>query len=667
MLLSNIFIHPVLALDDSSEDLTRQMSDKQMEFNDPIEITIANKTSTQNVYGLFNNPYDYSVNWTYIYNAPVIINIENSNLSSFSLIAGSEWDEYIFNNSVTVNVTNSTIKNYSGLRDMRNYYTGNYEEKVNSVQVHGTYTINLNNTKVTERFNAGVYKGSVYQGGGNHIPTDMMRAVVDGKTIINVTNKSEIGTMYCGHYLTQSEVDSAGMIEYSMGDIDVTLDDSIVLDFGAAYSNYLMKNYANIDGDVSVNIKNGTKIRNGLSAYPVMSSTYLSGKVTGTTSLTLDDANTFGTLAGFDEIHLGYDFITTSKFIPPPSGHSQVFLNEPDKWDDGSPLIFVWTNNVNLVGEPMIQQGWTDTNMSIEYDELPSWEAWFLIKDQGYTVKFVTNGGTPIANKQVSPGMSLSAPVSTLEGYQLEGWYKDSALQNAWDFAIDKVNSNMTLYAKWTPNNYEVLFDENGGSGTMNNQLIIYGQKVPLSKNVFTRTGYQFAGWSKTADGALEFADEAEAKNLTLNASITLYAVWQPNTYRIVYSANGGSGEMPAQNMLYDKKGKLSKNTFIRDGWVFIGWGITVDGTMHFVEEQTILNLSDGPDFVLYALWKKIESTSPDPAPQEPPTPPIPPSNNPQTKDSSNMVNWIVLASVSGGGLFGSMQYKKRKQCKTKR
>lgn len=75
----------------------------------------------------------------------------------------------------------------------------------------------------------------------------------------------------------------------------------------------------------------------------------------------------------------------------------------------------------------------------------------------GYTVTFNTNGGSIVASKFVTSGEGIATPTApTRAGYTFAGWYKDSLLQTAWNFATDKVTANTTLYAKWnavsTPN-----------------------------------------------------------------------------------------------------------------------------------------------------------------------------------------------------------------------
>ena len=66
------------------------------------------------------------------------------------------------------------------------------------------------------------------------------------------------------------------------------------------------------------------------------------------------------------------------------------------------------------------------------------------------TVKFETNGGTPIDPVTAIYGELLERPKDPVrEGKHLVGWFKDIHLTEEWDFATDTVKGNMTLYAKW--------------------------------------------------------------------------------------------------------------------------------------------------------------------------------------------------------------------------
>ncbi len=49
----------------------------------------------------------------------------------------------------------------------------------------------------------------------------------------------------------------------------------------------------------------------------------------------------------------------------------------------------------------------------------------------------------------VSVGELLVSPFSVRSGYFLEGWYKDYAYKEKWDFETDTVEKSMVLVAKW--------------------------------------------------------------------------------------------------------------------------------------------------------------------------------------------------------------------------
>ena len=69
---------------------------------------------------------------------------------------------------------------------------------------------------------------------------------------------------------------------------------------------------------------------------------------------------------------------------------------------------------------------------------------------QIFTVSFEVNGGTQVAEQQVSAGRTLSRPdAPARDGFMFDGWYADPALETPFDFDTP-VASDMTLYAKWT-------------------------------------------------------------------------------------------------------------------------------------------------------------------------------------------------------------------------
>ena len=157
---------------------------------------------------------------------------------------------------------------------------------------------------------------------------------------------------------------------------------------------------------------------------------------------------------------------------------------------------------------------------------------------------------------------------------------------------------------------YEVVYNANGGTGEMAKSYFTYGTSKNLFSNSFTREGYTFTEWNTKADGTgTSYADGAKVKNLTTNASITLYAQWINNKYNVKYNANDGVGTMQSSCFTYGVAGKLRANTFTREGYTFDGWNTKADGTGTSYDDQaSISGISEinGETVVLYAKWKGI-------------------------------------------------------------
>lgn len=184
-----------------------------------------------------------------------------------------------------------------------------------------------------------------------------------------------------------------------------------------------------------------------------------------------------------------------------------------------------------------------------------------------------------------------------------------------WDKSFTKITQATTVTAQWAPINYKIRFDKNAAtaSGSMPDQSLEYDKIANLSGNSFTRTGYKWTRWNTRPDGTgTSYEDGQTIINLSSGDGtvVTLYAQWEANGYAISYNKNAGddaSGSMADQNMIYDKKAKLSKNAFTRTGYTWTGWNILPDGSgTGYSEQQEVMNLSkaSGGKVILYAQWK---------------------------------------------------------------
>lgn len=139
-----------------------------------------------------------------------------------------------------------------------------------------------------------------------------------------------------------------------------------------------------------------------------------------------------------------------------------------------------------------------------------------------------------------------------------------------------------------------------------------------------TMKGYKFLGWYTTPDG--DDSGEKITEDTVPTGEVTYYAHWEMYSYMVCYYGNDGEGEMTGENVevntgsdgaktyyqIYtvDEHDKLSKNTFTRDGYTFLGWNRNKNSkTAELQDEAEIYNLSTiGTRVNLFAIWQKEQN-----------------------------------------------------------
>jgi uncharacterized repeat protein (TIGR02543 family) len=149
-------------------------------------------------------------------------------------------------------------------------------------------------------------------------------------------------------------------------------------------------------------------------------------------------------------------------------------------------------------------------------------------------ISFHPNGGTgSMADQSINQGSAANLVLNAFvkPGYSFDGWSTElngaKAYGDGAQFAMG--NAAVTvLYARWKANTNRLVFNANGGSGTMGSQPGATGSKITLLVNRFTRTGYAFAGWSTSAYGDPQNPEYKDAAEYTMPAleTNTLYALW---------------------------------------------------------------------------------------------------------------------------------------------
>lgn len=163
-------------------------------------------------------------------------------------------------------------------------------------------------------------------------------------------------------------------------------------------------------------------------------------------------------------------------------------------------------------------------------------------KPTTYTVTFNSQGGSAVGQKNnVEKDSKISEPTApTKSGYTFEGWYKESACINLWNFKVNTVTSNITLYAKWKEEIVEhtvTFVSSNSGSSSWtekikDGELLKNSQLDPKTLDYFKNL-YLFRGWF-TDENCMDKFDTA----MPITKDITLYGAYIAKNDAIIEYAN---------------------------------------------------------------------------------------------------------------------------------
>lgn len=133
------------------------------------------------------------------------------------------------------------------------------------------------------------------------------------------------------------------------------------------------------------------------------------------------------------------------------------------------------------------------------------------------TVKFNSNCDAVIAPKNIIQGERVGEPEAPVkEGFVFDGWYNETN-NIKWDFAFDKVEDDLKLYAKWLKPGDVFKFDKDTVAGT----AVITGIKreayyltIPAEIEGYTVVGI--------AAGAFASSSSETYKRITVPKSVTV-------------------------------------------------------------------------------------------------------------------------------------------------
>lgn len=235
-------------------------------------------------------------------------------------------------------------------------------------------------------------------------------------------------------------------------------------------------------------------------------------------------------------------------------------------------------------------------------------DSYGITYDFGRSSDVINNNPTTYT---VLDSITLNYPIKT--GYTFNYWTGTILEENTKDVSFSNQTGELLFNGFFKANSYEIAFDNNTGEGVMSNLSMKYDEVKNLTLNTFTKTGYTFNGWNTKKDGSgNSYRDGEEISNLSYedNSTVTLYAMWKPNQYTVIFNSNTGTGLMDREIFNYDETKKLSANLFEKEHYKFMGWNTETDGSgEHFDDEASVSNLKTDGEIILYAEWKERTAT----------------------------------------------------------
>jgi len=161
------------------------------------------------------------------------------------------------------------------------------------------------------------------------------------------------------------------------------------------------------------------------------------------------------------------------------------------------------------------------------------------------TITYISNTGSGTMDDttdNTDASVDLRANAFVKAGYTFAGWNTEADGSGTSYDDVQNITmpaGGLTLYARWEAQEQTITYNNNAGSGTMDDTTGDTDASVTLSANTFTKSGYVFAGWNTEADGS--GTNYSNRQNITMPAGgLTLYAQWAD----YIYGDIDGDGEI---------------------------------------------------------------------------------------------------------------------------
>lgn len=271
-----------------------------------------------------------------------------------------------------------------------------------------------------------------------------------------------------------------------------------------------------------------------------------------------------------------------------------------------------------------------------------------------FTVSFDNNGGAGSMDAETKEyGSTFTLPECTFaapEHKHFIGWSLEAEDEVISESSIT-ITDNVTLYAIYATDTFTISFNNNGGTGSMDEETKTYGSTFILPECTFTApTNKRFAGWSKEAEGSI-----ITTTTIEITSDVALYAIYEEMPVDVTLTKIELSGTYKTKYTVGD--------TFSSDGIVVTatysdnttqnialslvtisGYNLSNEGT------QTVTVTYEGKTATFTITVEKkstpdpvdpVDPVNPDPVTPDDPTP------SPKKKNNAGLIIGITLGSVA--------------------
>lgn len=214
-----------------------------------------------------------------------------------------------------------------------------------------------------------------------------------------------------------------------------------------------------------------------------------------------------------------------------------------------------------------------------------------------YELTYDTNGGSAVTPNKISLDYDTeygTLPETTRFGYTFKGWYTEQTRGTQVSESTKISDSNVTIYAHWDANKYNVSFDTNGGNETFDTIQVAFDSKLGTLPTP-TKKGHEFKGWYS--------GDTLVDKDTVLTVEgLSLKAKWEIKSYSLNYETNCAT-PIPSKTVVYDTKIGDLRTDLTKKGHTFVRWE---DSEGNEVTPDT--RISDS-DMTVYVKWSKNKYT----------------------------------------------------------